>query len=101
MKGTREYGIIQIAGPTNTDKEEIRMRLKTARTTVFAACALAAVCLALFAVTKNAVFGYLTFVVILAGAIFWLIFGKCSSCGKFIGRTDTKYCPHCGERINW
>ncbi len=33
------------------------------------------------------------------GAVVWVIFGRCSKCGGFLGRYMSKHCPHCGEKI--
>ena len=31
---------------------------------------------------------------------FWnLLFYRCPACGKFPGRYDTKFCPHCGANL--
>ena len=35
----------------------------------------------------------------LAGAVVWIVFGTCPECGKFIGRTGARFCPHCGEKL--
>ena len=31
--------------------------------------------------------------------IFYLMFYRCHSCGKFLGRENAKYCPHCVSEV--
>lgn len=83
----------------NTPEGIANMRLKTAKFLVLAACLLVAAALALCAVTKAAWIGYLGIAFALAGAGVWLAFGRCESCGRFLGRMEGAYCPHCGAKI--
>lgn len=75
------------------------MKLKTAKIILYICCALIAISLFACSATRNTTFGYLGIVLAFVGVAFWFLFGRCPSCGKFLGRTYDKHCPHCGEKI--
>jgi nitroimidazol reductase NimA-like FMN-containing flavoprotein (pyridoxamine 5'-phosphate oxidase superfamily) len=43
---------------------------------------------------------YIGLVVILAAAVFGMVFYRCPYCDGFLDRTHGEFCPHCGKRIN-
>lgn len=77
------------------------MKLKTAKYMLFVFCLLMVVSLVVCSVTKIKLIGYLGIAFALLGVIFWVIFGRCPRCGGFLGRSSGKYCPHCGEKVDW
>ena len=42
---------------------------------------------------------YLAIACAFGGMVFWIIFGRCPCCGKYLGARYGKYCPHCGEKL--
>ena len=36
-----------------------------------------------------------------AGCVLVLVWNRCPSCGKLIGKHPGKYCKHCGKEIDW
>jgi len=79
----------------------MKMKLKTAKYILLSACALMVILFIVASVAKNGLFIILGGAAAFVGAMFWIIFGKCPSCGKFLGRIDDKHCPHCGKKIEW
>ena len=77
------------------------MKLKTAKFFLLAGCVLMALFLLLCAATEKKVYGYIGAAAAFTSLIFWLVFGRCPVCGGFLGRIAGKYCPHCGEEIDW
>ena len=77
------------------------MKLKTAKYILLSACALMAVLLLAGSAVQSPLLILLGSVIAFAGAVFWIVFGRCPNCGKFLGRTDGKHCPHCGAEIKW
>ena len=77
------------------------MKLKTAKNLLLLSCLIMAILMVICSVTKVLWLGYLGIAVVFAGAFIWILFGRCPSCGRFLGKVDNKYCPHCGERIEW
>lgn len=75
------------------------MKLRTAKIILYVCCVLMAISLFICSAIKNRFFGYWGIVLAFAGAAIWFIFGRCPSCGHFLGRTYDKHCPHCGEKI--
>lgn len=73
--------------------------MKTARYILFSACAVMVLFFLVAACTKNVLFIFLGGAVAFIGVAFWIVFGRCPSCGEFLGRTYDKHCPHCGEKI--
>lgn len=77
------------------------MDLKTAKYLLLAFCVLTCISLLLCSATKEIYLGYLSIGFAMAGAAVWIIFGRCPSCGHFLGRIYGRYCPHCGAEIPW
>ena len=77
------------------------MKLKTAKNLLLLSRLIMAILLVICSVTKILWLGYLGIAFVFAGAFIWILFGRCPSCGRFLGKVDNKYCPHCGERIEW
>ena len=38
-------------------------------------------------------------ILVLAAMVQYLIFYRCPSCGRYLGRGLPNYCPHCGEKL--
>lgn len=49
-------------------------------------------------ITKIPTFGYAAIAVYILHGILHIIFYRCPSCKKYIGRRS-KYCPNCGEKL--
>lgn len=77
------------------------MKLKTANYIMVSTCVLMVLLIAAGSYTKNRGLLLSGIVVAFLGMAFWIIFGRCPSCGKYLGRTNGKHCPHCGEKIDW
>ena len=62
-----------------------------------------AMCISLLlrSATKEVWLGYLGIGFAMMGAALWVIFGRCPSCGHFLGRAYVQYCSHCGAKIPW
>lgn len=51
---------------------------------------------------ENILVAVLGLLIIVAGAAIQLIFWRCPSCGRYLGRStfgDIEYCPHCGAPL--
>ena len=51
---------------------------------------------------ENILTAVLGLLIIVAGAAVQLIFWRCPSCGRYLGRStfgDIEYCPHCGAPL--
>jgi hypothetical protein len=77
------------------------MKLKTAKYILFSACVLMAILFLIGSAAKIHWFIFLGVALAWVGIAFWIVFGRCPNCGKFLGRTYGKHCPHCGEKIEW
>ena len=77
------------------------MKLKTAKTVVLIVFGLICICIVLSGATKNDLFAYIGFGLAAADLIFWIIFGRCPECHKFIRRSSSKICPNCGKPLEW
>lgn len=77
------------------------MKLRTARNIVISACVVVAIFYILGSLAKNSIIVILSGVVAVSAMIFWVIFGRCPYCGKFLGRTNDKHCSHCGKELEW
>ena len=77
------------------------MKLKTAKTVVLIGFALIIICILLSGATKLDVFAYIGLGIAAADLIFWIIFGRCPECHKFIRRSSSKICRYCGKPIEW
>lgn len=77
------------------------MRGKTAKYIVLAACAMMLLLYLAASATGIGLFYIAGGAAAFAGVLCWLLFGRCPSCGRFLGRTDGSYCPHCGKKIPW
>lgn len=75
------------------------VNLKTARRILTVLAALMVGSFVLCGVTGARWLGYLGIGFAFAGAVSWILLGRCPACGKFLGRSDGKYCPHCGARL--
>ena len=77
------------------------MKLKTAKIVMVFFVCLLSVIIILYALTWNPICCYVGLAVLFAAAVFWIIFGRCPSCGRTLwrGQASAKYCPHCGEKI--
>ena len=76
------------------------MKLKTAKYIFGAACILMVLFIILCSHTKRMVFGYLGIAFAIIGVVFWVIFGRCPNCGRYLGMIRGHYCPRCGEKID-
>ena len=77
------------------------MKLKTAKNLLLSACAIMVVLFFIGSATHNSSFIILGAIIAFMGVIFWIAFGRCPNCGKFLGRSCDKHCPHCGAEIEW
>ena len=75
------------------------MTYKKARTVLLIGCALMGVLFFVGAALRSGAVILLGGALALAGAVVWILFGTCPECGKFIGRTGARFCPHCGEKL--
>lgn len=75
------------------------VNLKTARRILAAFCVLMVGAFVLCGATGIRWLGYLGIGFAFAGAVSWILLGRCPTCGKFLGRSDGKYCPHCGAKL--
>lgn len=82
-------------------KEGMKMKLRTARFILLGFCLLMVILIVIGSTAASRVIGGLGIASAFLGALFWIIFGRCPSCGKYLGRANEKYCPHCGDRIEW
>lgn len=48
---------------------------------------------------KKILFLYIGSFAIIVALIFYLLFYRCHTCGRFIGRDKAEYCPHCGSEV--
>lgn len=78
-----------------------KMDLRTARRVVFAGFGLMCICIVICGATKLDLFAYVGIGIGAATMIFWVIFGRCPECRKFIRRSSSKVCPNCGKPIDW
>ena len=76
------------------------MKLKTAKYVLAAICVLAVLLILLCSFTKQALWGYFGIALAFIGVIFWMIFGRCPYCGRYLGRALGHYCPRCGEKLD-
>ena len=77
------------------------MKLKTAKTVVLIGFTLMCICIIICGATKLDIFAYVGMGLGAATLIFWIIFGRCPECHKFIRRSSSKICPNCGKKIEW
>lgn len=77
------------------------MSLKNARRGLWGFCLLMGLLLMVGSWTRQPGWLYGGLAAAVAGAVFWLIFGRCPTCGRFLGRSDGSYCPHCGSKLPW
>lgn len=75
------------------------MSLNHARRVLGAFCLLMVVLLFIGSQTRQAGWIYGGLAAALAGAGFWIVFGRCPVCGRFLGRADGAHCPHCGAKL--
>ena len=75
------------------------MSLKTAKRLLCAACLVMVALLFLASYTRTPLWGYLGLAAAFAGALLWICFGRCPACGRFLGRADGRFCPHCGAPL--
>ena len=76
------------------------MKLKTAKCIMAVFCVLTVLFLILCSITKRMLWGYIGVVFAIIAVIFWLIFGRCPNCGRYLGRIIGRHCPHCGEKLD-
>ena len=48
---------------------------------------------------ERILFLYIGMFAIMVALIFHLLFYRCHTCGKYLGRDKAKYCPHCGSEV--
>ena len=77
------------------------MDLKIAKYIFLSICVLMVLCFIAGSIFNNDILFYIAIALAFIGYLFWLIFGRCPGCGKFLGRTSGKYCQHCGEELDW
>ncbi len=76
------------------------MKLKTAKIVIFIGCGLMLLFLSLCSALHQKVLGYIAAAFAFESVIFWIVFERCPSCGRHLGRVGWgKYCPYCGEKI--
>ena len=76
------------------------MKLKTAKIIVIVGGVLMVLALLLYVSMEKKVYGYVGAALAFASAIFWLMFGRCPACGRYLGGLGWgKYCPYCGEKL--
>ena len=82
-------------------REGVKMNLKTAKYILALSGVLMILLVLVGSSTKNRFILLGGLAVAFLGTIFWAVFGRCPGCGKYLGRANEKYCPHCGEKIEW
>ena len=75
------------------------VNLKTARRILLVFCVLMVGALVLCLITGNRWLMRFAIIMGFLGAGSWRLLGRCPTCGKFLGRSDGKYCPHCGAKL--
>ena len=75
------------------------MKLKTAKIIFCIGGILMILLFVLYFLTPIRAFLIAAIVMAFADLIFWILFGRCPACGKYLGRQSGEYCSHCGERI--
>ena len=75
------------------------MKLKTAKIVLAVGCGLMALFVLLCSALNDRRLGYIAVGFAVVTVIFWLIFGRCPTCGGYLGSGGGKYCPHCGEKL--
>lgn len=78
-----------------------KMELKIVKRIVLIGFTVVCLCIILSAATKLDLFAYIGMGLAAATMIFWGIFGRCPACGKFLRRSSSKFCRHCGQPISW
>ena len=77
------------------------MKLRTVKYILASICILMIILICGGSSTQNRFIALCGIVVAFLGAIFWIVFGRCPHCGKYLGRGNEKYCPSCGGKIDW
>lgn len=77
------------------------MKLKTAKYLYYTLCLLMVVCMLACSAAKTDWLAFAAIAIAFVAVLFWIIFGRCPCCNKFLWRSDGKYCPHCGEKLEW
>ena len=75
------------------------MKLKTAERLLVLCCGLMILCFLFCGNDKRAALLGLVFA--LLGLGIWILFGRCPSCGRYLGRISSgQHCPRCGEKLS-
>lgn len=77
------------------------MKLKLVKYMLAVGCGLMVLFILLCSAMGNRALGYIGIGFGIVTVVFWLLFGRCPACGGALGRAAGKYCPHCGEKIDW
>jgi hypothetical protein len=75
------------------------MGMKKVKTIFTAVSCVSLFLIAMAAGTGKDVFGVVRSVAFIAGIGFWIIFGRCPHCGRFVGKAPGEYCTHCGKKF--
>ena len=75
------------------------MKLKTAKIIFCIGGILMFLLFVLYFLTQSRAFLIAAIVMAFADLIFWIRFGRCPTCGKYLGKNSGEYCSHCGEKI--
>lgn len=79
----------------------IFMKLRKVKTIAKSLLGIFSALMALMLLTYNAVFGYIAIAVMCLYGILVAAFWRCPKCRKNLGPLYVKYCPICGEKLNW
>jgi len=77
------------------------VKTKTARILLLVCYVIIVLLMVICAQTNEIVWGYAGIAFAFIGAGIWIAFGRCKSCGNFLGRINVKFCPHCGKEVDW
>ena len=50
-------------------------------------------------IIENSLITTLSSFLVMGTVVLYLLFYRCHNCGKFLGRDNAKYCPHCGKEV--
>nr|MBQ6242992.1 hypothetical protein [Lachnospiraceae bacterium] len=78
-----------------------KLELKIVKRILLIGFTVVCLCIIVCAATKLDLFAYIGIGLAVVTLIFWVIFGRCPACGKFLRRSSSKICRFCGQQISW